>query len=177
MNNIEIDFEIYDTLDTKTFIVLDNSNWENLENKPSIIEIILPGKIDPVVRFYDKGVNKFNSKRLFLNCDTCNHSFEDLPDGIYDITVKGSPDIFNKNKKYLRLTKTKLDLSEIYASYGLECFNNDKDIKNKFNHINEINFLLRSAEANVRRDNVSTAQKLLFKAQKLIKKHNCKNCN
>jgi hypothetical protein len=37
----------------------------------------------------------------------------DLPDGIYDVTIKGSPDTFQKNRQYLRTTKTQLELDKL----------------------------------------------------------------
>lgn len=175
--NINIDFQVYDSRDPKEFIVIDTSKWEHLSKKTAIIEITLPGESKPVVNYYDKGVNIFNSQMLYLNCDSCNKSFEDLPDGIYIITVKGSPDKFNNSKNYLRTTKTRLELDSLYVSSVSDCFNSDEDKKRRVEKLNEIEFLLRSAEANTRLGNNQTAQELFFKAQKIINKTaKCKNC-
>lgn len=180
MNQINIDFEIYDSRNPKTFIILDTSEWSNLENKPSIIEIILPGEKKPITHYFSKkSVNIFNAGNLNLSCETCTdgHFDIELPDGIYSVTVKGSPDNFNKNKKYLRVTKTQLKLDNLFINLASECYNTDSDFKSKIDNLNEIQFLIRSAEANVRYDNMNAAQILLFKAQKLIDKVKpCKNC-
>ena len=70
-----------------------------------------------------------------------------------------------------------MDLDNLYIQLSLECFNDDSDIKSKIEKLNEIQLLLKAAEANVRYDNSCTAQDLLFKAQKLISKHKkCSNC-
>lgn len=175
--DIRLNFQIYDSRDPKEFIIIDTSKWQHLSNKTSIIEITLPGESKPVTRYYDKGVNVFNSEMLYLSCDDCGNSFEDLPDGIYKITVKGSPDKFNVTKNYLRTTQTRLKLDNFYVQSAIECFNSDSDTKKRIEKLNEIEFLLRSAEANTRAGNNETAQTLFFKAQKLIDKTSkCKNC-
>ena len=178
MKKINIDFQIYDSQDPKVFIVLDTSEWAHIENKPAIIEIILPGESKPITHYYAKNaVNILNPVNLNLDCGECFQSEMELPDGIYEVTVKGSPDKFEKNRKYLRTTKTQLDLDNLYIQLSLECFNDDNDIKSKIEKLNEIQFLLKSAEANVRYGNNCTAQDLLFTAQKLISKHKkCSDC-
>lgn len=175
--NIQLDFQVYDSRDPKQFIIIDTSEWEHLSKKTSIIEITLPGESKPVTRYYNKGVNIFNSQMLYLNCDSCGDSFEDLPDGSYKVTVKGSPDKFNVTKHYLRTTLTRLKLDSLYVKSASECFNSDGDTKRRVQKINEIEFLLKSAEANTRAGNNETAQTLFFKAQRLIEKTaECKNC-
>lgn len=174
--DIRLNFQVYESQDPKEFIIIDTSRWEHLSEKTSIIEITLPGESKPVTRYYTKGVNVFNSEMLYLSCDDCGESFEDLPDGIYKITVKGSPDRFNKTKNYLRTTKTRLKLDELYIN-AADCFNSDEDSRRRIIKINEINFLLNSAEANARNGNNETAQNLFFKAQKVLDKTSkCKTC-
>ena len=179
VKNINIDFQIYDSADPKVFIVIDTSEWAHIERKPAIIEVILPGYSKPVTQYLTQNaVNIFNSSTLGTYCSDCNaEDFIDLPDGIYDVTIKGSPDKFQKNRKYLRTTKTQLDLDKLYIQLSLECFNDDADIKSKVDKLNEIQLLLKAAEANVRYDNTCTAQDLFIKAQKLIsKQQGCNNC-
>lgn len=179
-NQLNIDFQIYDSRDPKAFILLDTSEWLYIKDKPAIIEVIVPGEKNPAVRYLSKNaVNILNASHLNLICETCDEKNSDieLPDGIYDITIKGSPDTFRKNRKYLRTTKTQLDLDNLFIQLSLECYNNDSDIKAKINKVNEIQLLLKSAEANVRYGNNSVAQDLLFKAQDIIKKSKkCKDC-
>ena len=112
MKKIHIDFQIYDSEDPKQIIVLDTSIWSYIEDKPSIIEILTPGEKDAVVYPYTKnGFNILNSINLGLNCSDCNQNLLDLPDGVYEITIKGSPDSFYKKRCYLRTTiiQSKLD--------------------------------------------------------------------
>ncbi len=71
---------------------MDTSIWSFIENKPAIIEIIPPGVVDPIV--YNVAKNKtniFNTSNLGMsNIGVLN----DLPDGVYKVTIKGSPDSF-----------------------------------------------------------------------------------
>lgn len=179
-NNINIDFQVYDSRDPKVFIVLDTSEWAHLENKPAILEIVVPGDIKPATQYFSKNaVNVLNTKTLYLNCNECGKKNEnhDLPDGIYDITLKASPDKFNKNRKYLRTTKTQLELDKLFIGLSLECFSSDSELKLKINKLNQIQLLLKASEANLRYGNDCVAQDLFFKAQELIKKSNkCKDC-
>ena len=103
MKNIHVDFQIYDSNDPKQIIVLDTSIWSQIENKQSIIEIITPGSTDVItLPYFKNSVNILNSNTLQLNCFECGDNFIDLPDGVYEITVKGSPDKFNKKRFYLK---------------------------------------------------------------------------
>ena len=165
---INVDFQVYDSGDPKVFIVIDTSEWAHIENKPTIIEIIPPGFDKPVINYFDQmKVNVFNSHNLGLSCFDCKGGGNiDLPDGIYDITLKGSPETFNRNKKYLRTTSTQLELDGLLLDLASDC----GDIKdnNLFKKYQEIQMLLRAAEANVRHNNECVAQNLLLKAQGLI---------
>lgn len=177
-NKINIDFQIYDSKDPKVFIILDTSEWAHIKDKPSIVEITLPGESSYITHYYGQNqVNVMTSMSLNLNCDNCLQDMLELPDGIYTITVKGSPDKFNKTKSYLRTTKTQLDLDKLFINLSLECSISDDEVKRKIQKLNEIQFLLKAAEANVRFDNTCVAHDLLSRAQKLISKQSkCKDC-
>lgn len=179
-NQINIDFQIYDSRDPNAFILLDTSEWSYIKDKPAIIEVIVPGETKPAVRYLSKNaVNVLNAAHLNLICETCDEKASDieLPDGIYDVTIKGSPDKFKRTRQYLRTTRTQLDLDNLFIQLSLECFSNDSDIKAKINKINEIQLLLKAAEANVRHGNNCVAQDLLFKAQDMISRSKkCKDC-
>lgn len=177
LQNINIDFQVLDTKDPRIITIADSSMWGHIVNKPSIIEIIMPGEKNPIVHYFmKKQLNIFNSINLALNCvSECGGTeLLDLPDGIYTITVKGSPDSFNMTRKYLRTTKTQLELDKLYIRLNLLCQKGDfNDLKN----LTDIMLLLKAAEANVRYDNIKTAQELFFKAQDLIEKlKKCKGC-
>lgn len=177
IEKINIDFQVLDTHDPRVLSIADYSEWAQISEKPAIVEIILPGTEEPVVHYFDKQkINIFNSNTLQTGCkgDCLGVELVDLPDGIYEITVKGSPDTFNKTRKYLRTELTRLDLDAIYLNLNLLCKNKDRDLMNT---LIDIDLLLRSAESNVRYDNICSAQELLFKAQELIKEaKNCSGC-
>lgn len=177
MGKINVDFQITSTHDPKYIVVIDTSNWEHISNKPSIIEILLPGEQKPVVHYFDKNrVNVFNSYNLFLNCDDCPQGAEllDLPDGIYHITVKGSPETFNRTRQFLKTDKTRLELDKYISTLSLTC---DEFSKEVLERINKINLFLQGAEANTRLGHYCEAQELLFKVQKMMSKlKKCKAC-
>lgn len=175
-SNINIDFEICDySRNTKIFIILDISNWAHIYNKPSIIEIIPPGEKKPSVLYLRQNVvNIITAKDMNMDCMECGDSEMDIPDGIYDITIKGSPDKFFKNKKYLRTTKTRLELDKLFIDFSKKYHESTEDTIEKIKKLNEIKLLLESAEANVRYNNNFKAQELMNEIQKIIKKY--KNC-
>lgn len=176
MAKINIDFQILPTYNPKTILVVDTSDWAHIEGKPSIIEILLPGEVKPVVQFFDKyKVNKFNSTNLGTHCETCSGKkveHVNLPDGIYHFTVKGSPDKFSLTKQFIRTDNTRLDLDSFINSVNLNCNDFSKDI---IDRIQKINFFIEAAESNTRMGNYCEAQETLFKAQKMISK--LKGCN
>ena len=168
-----IDFQILDSYDPRVLLIADNSIWEHTENKPSIIEITTPGASEPVVHYFKKNqINSFNSVNLLLNCESGDcQEYEFLPDGVYEITVKASPDTFFTTKKYLQTAKTRLELDKKYVQNSIKCENlND----NVFKYLEEVYTVIRFAEANTRLDNICEAQELLFKAQSTLEK--CDEC-
>ena len=129
-----------------------------------------PGSSKAVVHYFDKfKLNKFNSLNLDTACNSscgCNSdSYHWLPDGVYEITVKGSPDIFSCTKKYLHTATTRLRIDKIYAKVSCRC--KDKAIIEK---IDKMEFMLNSAEANVRLDNICTAQEILEELENMIER-------
>lgn len=176
VKNVEIKFQVLNNYDPKNLVVLDTSEWAYIKTKPSIIEIILPGFQEPVVHYFNKGgVNVFNSLNLYVNCFDCEKNEEvELPDGVYNITVKGSPDTFQNTLSYLKTDKTRLDLDKLFLK--IDFCNKDVDSE-LIKRIQKIDLYIKAAEANVRYDNICEAQELFFKAQEDIKKlFNCKTC-
>lgn len=177
MKNIKIDFQVYDSGDPKVLIVLDTSNWSLIYDKPSIIEIITPGFNDPIILNYGKKeVNIFTSASLGLNCSNCNDEYIDLPDGVYEITVKGSPDKFNKKRLYLKTTTIQSKLDDILIKFYSEC----KECSEKNDDISKIlryKNLIEVAEAFIRKGMKCEAQEILNKVQLFLKKfNNCRKC-
>ena len=165
-----IDFQVLETFDTRYLSVADYSDWGLAESRNAIIEITLPASDKPVTHYFDKkAINRFNSILLGLNCSGVENL--DLPDGIYTITVKGSPDKYKKTRTFLKTTQTKLKLDTILINNVSSC----NDIDGKIvDEILEIEILIKAAEANIRYGNECEAFELFQKAQKLIdRKLNC----
>lgn len=177
MKKIHIDFQIYDSNDPKQIIILDTSIWSHIESKNAIIEVITPGNDKPVVEYYTKnGVTIFNSSNLGLNCYNCDDNLNDLPDGVYEITVKGSPDKFNKTRYYLKTTLLQNKLDEILIKEYSNCKNcseNSDDISRVLRYKD----LISVAEAFIRKGYKCESQDIIFKIQKYTEKfNNCKTC-
>ena len=172
VGKINIDFDVVDNMNPKYFSVIDLSQWKSIKNKSSIIEICLPGTDKPIIHYFEKGQsNIFTSLNLNLNCpiDCDTEECLDLPDGIYQICVKGSPDSFSQSKDYLRTVQLQLELDNAYLTTE-----NPKELKDK---VCDIEMLIKAAEANVRNDNFAGAQELFEQAEKETEKlKNCQDC-
>lgn len=169
MSKINIDFQILTTYDPKFVLVVDTSAWGSIDGFPSIIEVTLPGREDAIVHFFDKHkVNAFNSHNLMNNCFDCDPADNiDLPDGIYTITVKGSPDKFYKTRYFLKTDRTRRELDEFIVSFNTKYELASQELLNK---IQKINFYLEAAEANTRLGNFKEAQELLLRTKRSINK-------
>jgi hypothetical protein len=174
-SKIKIDFHILPLPDPRILAIVDASIWKHLENKPAIIEITLPGETEPIVHFFEKGkVSIFNSINLLVNCGLpcgCDEEqYNNLPDGIYTITVKGSTnEKFTHTVKYLRTTEISLELDKMYLKESIKCGELSSNLRGK---IEEIEFLLKAAQANTRLSQIQDAQELYLKAKSLMDK-NC----
>lgn len=179
ISNIKIDFQVIDTGDPRVLMIADNSVWAQIENQPKVIEITTPGndpKTDFVAHYFQPyQINSFNSETLGLSCsDDCPIELDPLPDGVYTIIVKGSPDKFNLTRKYLKVDNTQLELDKLFIAYYNSCKENNKCFKDT---ITDIQMLIDGAKASVRFDDVCKAQELLFRAQELIERvKRCKKC-
>lgn len=168
LENINIDFEILHTSDPNSLLVCDKSVWAHIVDKPAIIEITLP--TEKLVTHYLSPKNNvlvFNSSNLYLSSSTD----KALPDGIYKITVKGSPDTFQKTRSYIRMTKLQLDVDKLYLEDGL-------DTREEIQELTwYIDFLMRAADAAMRQDQKQKAIKFYKEAKKLYDNYtNCKDC-
>lgn len=175
-SSINIDFQVLVTHDPKVLVVADTSDWAHIVDKPAIIEIIIPGNVDPIVHYWSKGdVNVFNSSNLMLGCGECDEAgLGDLPDGIYQITLKGSPDSFNKTRQYLKSDITRRDIDKAVSTLNLGCGEYSRSYIDK---VQKIELFMSAADSNARLGNFCEAQDLLFKVQKLAAKlKKCKQC-
>lgn len=171
MAKINIDFSIHSS--PYYLKVLDLSEWGVIEGKPSIIEIQTPGNEKCVTKFFDKNkLNVFNSNMLNINCEG-QEGLTTLPDGIYTITVTGSPETFTKELKYLKTDLHDMEVDKILID-------NIQDIgKEVFEKkMTRIEFLKRGAEAHLRYDLVEMAGMLFEKAQELVEDiKECTTCD
>lgn len=174
MAKINIDFQILTTHDPKVITIVDTSEWGLIETKPAIIEIIVPGETKPSVHFFQKHkVTVLNSKNLNVDCKN-DGVYLNLPDGIYFITVKGSPDTYSKTRQFLKTDSTRLELDQYIVDLNLESGDFTKELLDK---VQRINMFIEAAESNTRLGNYSGAQSLLFKAQRTLDKlKKCKTC-
>lgn len=165
-----IDFQVISTGNPKYLIIFDTSIWGSIANQPATIEIIPPNKITPVVSIFEKGkTNVFNTSNLLLSTIGC---YENMPDGLYSITVKGPTSTNCKQRYFLKTDKLQLELYKLYASLGID---NSSDNIEKKKTIQDIDLLLRSAKANVVLGNNVEGVKRHSRAIQYLKKYN--TCN
>lgn len=166
-----IDFHI--ASDAYNLIISDFSDWNIIESKPSIIEITLPGDSTPVKKYFDKNkVVTFTSITLDINCGPDPTVYEKLtlPDGIYTIKITGSPDKFNKERKYLKTDNVQLEIDKLVIdAFEKNCV--DK-IEKK---LTEINMLLVAAKAYLRYDNIKTSELIFDQVSDMV--DDLKDCN
>lgn len=171
LTQVIIDFIVFTAYDPKVLLVSDNSNWLHIENEPAIIEITFPGSTKPLVfNFQKNAVNSFNSHNLQLTCLTGNcdgEDYIDLPDGIYTITVKGSPDTFNATKYHLKTDRFQIAMDQLLVQMGFD-YNPRKAPQRK--KIDEVSFLKKVAEAHIRRQDVGKAKTFFDQAQQELKR-------
>jgi hypothetical protein len=165
MSKIRIDFDIKS--DIYYLNVIDYSNWGLIEQKPAIIEVTLPGYSTPKVNYFNKHKNNvLTSTMLGLKCDNCpGDEQRTIDDGIYIITVKGSPETYNKTLKYLKTDLFRMRLNKLYIDSGCNCVKSDP---NMFQRIVEIEFMLKGAEAHLAFDMEKEAGMLFTQAQTLL---------
>lgn len=165
MSKIKVDFDILDTGNPYIISLYDISNWGLIKDKVSLVEIISPGEDSPITLPFDKKqVNVYNSNQLH---DICLESCEIpenvmLDDGLYQITVKGSPDKFFKKRLYLKTDSFNLELSKLFIKYYADVICKQDDFLLK---IQDIQFLIEGSKAAVRFTNMKLANQLWNKAQ------------
>lgn len=172
-DKIRLDFQVFSEGNPEILAVMDTSIWGAIVDKPSIVEITTPGSSKTRTYNFVKGKsNVFNSSNLLISPVG---EYQDLVDGIYRISVKGSPDSNCVHRDYLKTDKAKLELYKIYASLGLG--NSDEVTRNNKKVIQDIDLLIRASEALVSRGELKKGYSFFKKAIKDINKYNeCQNC-
>ena len=172
MSKIIIDYLVLS--DTYNLTIVDQSNWGLAEDGTSIIEITLPGSEKIKTYVWDKmKTNVFNSNLLGITCPTCtDQSRSTLPDGIYTIDVKASPEKFHMKKFYLKTDLLQMEIDKFFLeSKGCKP---DKTFKD---NLTDLEFLIESAHAHLRWDDITRAGQLFQTAlQELEDLKGCKQC-
>jgi len=160
IGKINVDFYVFSEYDPKVLLVGDNSTWLHIADSPAIIEILLPGSAKPITFTYLKnGINSFNSHNLLITClkgDCTEEEFADLPDGIYTITVKGSPSTFQRTKYHLKTDRLNQVIDKNLIDLGF--YFEENKIKKRDELLN-IKVYLMIAEAHIRREDIQEAKK------------------
>lgn len=167
--NIEIDFRV--TSDLYFLHIHDLSCWGIAKEKPAVIEITMPGYSKPVKRYFYKEDTSYNAASLDMICDDVCPTVE-LPDGVYHILIKASPDKFFAEYDYLKTDILQRDFDVAY----IESLNSDcKDCKRK--DLLNIEFQKKVADAYIRKGLIKDASFAYKTARKEIDKIiKCKNC-
>lgn len=172
-NNIKLDFEVVGTNNPKVLRVVDESEWGILANRPAVIEVKGPD-MESVVSYYlgKNQLNIFTSVTLGYTCDK--YEYENLPDGVYEITIKGSPSTYTFTRHYLKTDILRLNIDKVWARTNVLCDYVDDDLIEK---IKKVEYIVAVAEANMRLGNIETAEELIEKANKLLYIiNNCADC-
>lgn len=172
-----INFQILNTYDPKMLIIADFSKWLHIENQPAVISIKLPGSKKYIeYNFVKNKINAFNSNTLGISCDVgCNDpDYSDLPDGIYDVCLQGSPNTFKKQKYYLKIDRTRIELDKQFIKLGFEY---SLDNKAYIDHLQTVDILLMAASSATRLGEIPKAHDNFMEALKLLEKYkDCKTC-
>lgn len=174
LNKIIVDFQVLKNYDPKILLIADTSQWSNILEKPAIVEITLPGSNAPTVEYWEQQkINVFTSQHLGLTCGAgCEDELVELPDGIYKITLKGSPDKFKKERYYMRTERLELNLDKVYISFGINLEDADyKSVEALWN----AEMLIKSCKAHTRREELGMATELYKQAKRIVDQQlNCK---
>lgn len=177
IGNIELNFQVLDSGDPKMLLIADYSSWKVIKELPAFIEITLPGRRKPVISTFSKErINGFNSLSLEVSCHVdCEENFVDLPDGIYEICLRGGKDGERKfHRYYLKKDKFQQELDKAWVKLGLEYSIFDKDLRNA---LLVIEGLIKAASAATRQGKIPQANDFFKLAQSRIEAYKeCKDC-
>lgn len=164
LDKINLNFHVLNTGEPNELIVMDTSVWGVIEDKPAIIEIVVPGSIKTRTYNFVKGkTNVFNSSNLLISNVG---EYKGLADGVYGITLKGSPDTYCKHRYFLKTDKIKLLIGDLYLEDFYSC-ENVKD--NKLKILRNINLDLATAEILTSKGDTKKASIILSDVYKRVR--------
>jgi hypothetical protein len=164
---VNLRFGVVNTGDPRYLKLDDMSNWSFIEDKPARIEITLPATVAAVNFNWGKGqVNEFDAKILHGSCHE-GATGDYLPDGIYKLTLIGTPETYGYTIYYLKTDNFDLSLDRILLD-------TDRYSDEFIGIVDELTFLKRAAEAHVKLENMKKADEIISQAWDLIER--LKNC-
>lgn len=172
-----IDFLIFESNDPKTITLLDRSRYLSTPEKP-VLDITLPGYTGFIeVPYTPNSIITLDSDSLQLT-EPCDYDeLADLPDGVYQITMKVCPydELFMK-KCFIKTANLQALYQNLLIGLDLPCTCIDEQKLKK--ELIDIELLIQSSKAETTICNVEKAtlkyQTAFNKIQRLIKKVKCK---
>lgn len=171
IKRINLDFtissELYD------LYIIDNSEWGISYELPAVIEITTPGRTEPVSLYFEKKeVTAYNSKDLKLNCFDNGCEKSELPDGIYHVKIKASPDSFFKEYDFLKTDVLDEKIKKAYVGIS------EYDCNSKcFKDLMQADFFLKTASSYILFGDVKNAMSYYGESKRIIDKLiSCKTC-
>lgn len=173
LNKVKLRFEYLPVYDPKTMLLVCTSDWSFIKNKSSIVEITPPGSSRPIVEYWGKNeVNKYDSESLGLTCNpTCHGDLIPIPDGIYHIKIKGSPDTFSYESYISFDSNLQLSIDKEYSKLGLDIEAEDSV---KVNMLWNMKMLLEASRSSIREGNIKRTQEYYREVERLLEA--VKNC-
>jgi hypothetical protein len=161
-----IDFDILQSIDSRSILLADTSDWKHLYSEASYMDITLPASKTAVTHYFQKEkVNRLNSSNLKYGCTNCEDGLIPLPDGIYKIKVYSCDGArFFKEKFYLRTVRLELRIAELFVSLNLECNDRSSCVRDIF----KAELLLKGAKAELIFGNINAAKRKYDKAVEII---------
>ena len=177
VGELKVDFNVIQST-VQTLWIGDNSDWVYAEDLPAYIYITLPGSRKQLEFLFDKNqICTYNSHNLGLYCqtDSCSEEvYNELPDGIYAITLKSGYEGFEKTRYYLKTDKIQLDMAKIIVANNLEYSVSDEGFRES---IRDIDWHITEAKAFAIEGDFVNADRIFKIARTdLNKLAECKNC-
>ena len=172
----KIDFAILENNNPKTIVLLDQSHYLDVPEKPMLF-VTLPGYTGHVeIPYVPNTIITLDSDSLKLTEECDYEELAELPDGVYQIRMGVCPyDELYIKKCYLKTTKLDCKFHNLLLSYDdCECMD-EKTLKSQ---IVDADILIQSAKAEIGMCNVEKATSkykiALSKLNSIDKKLNCK---
>lgn len=165
--NPKLDFEVISTTNPKTLIVSDISSWGIIKDSPAIITLKLPNSTKAKVYTLEKLRNNV------FTPDNLNINQTELSDGLYEITITGSPGKFSVSKCHLKTSKALMKLYNLYCEAYKE---DDKDLKASLQNVKNQIFAAEACTAMGNGEKGACMLKEASDTLSTMKECECKTC-